>query len=238
MAKDTLSNAAIILSVIAIIGVAALFLSGRGGVQTITVQASGVAYGFADQATMYIYANGTGQTAALANSNLSATTGAVSNVVMGYLNGNTSLIQTQSYNVFKTKIQSCSGSVCTNRTAYQATQTILVTIPSILNVSNVVASLAAIPSININGVSQKISAAMYARLLNDSLSDAVQNATSQAKALAGSDHYVSIMNITTQSVPIFYGLAASSAAPQNSTYFVGRTGVSRSIIAVFRMNPR
>ncbi|MGI0141936.1 MAG: SIMPL domain-containing protein [Candidatus Micrarchaeales archaeon] len=252
MAKsDAGNNAAIVLSIVAIASVIVLLIlgcHGFGGAQTITVTATGTAYGFSDQALMYIFANSTGDTAALANSGLVSTVNSVDNALAPYLNGNSSLIQTQSYNVFQTRILVCTGASgvvvsgpCLNRTGYEAAQSIVATIPNILNVSGAIAALAAIPNVNVQGVNQQLSAMQYSRLLNNSLSNAVVNATAQAQALAGSKYTVSIINITTtQSSPIFYGplAAASSGSAQNSSYFVGRTGVTRSITVVFRMNRR
>lgn len=268
MAKgiDT-TTVALVLSIISILAVIALVSGaiGNGSVQTISVSASGTSYGYPDQATIYMYLNGTGQSPSSANANLSATIDAIGSALAPYVNNNMSLIQTESYNIFKGKVLICknvtrgptvnlpppfycSSSLnytglycCYNQTAYVAAQSVVATIPNINNVSSAFTSVSNIPNVYSQSLSQKISSKQSATLMNLSLSSALENATSQAQILAGSANNVQVINVSVSGGPVYYpsyftnGAQASSSG---SSFFAGRVGVTRSVNVVFRVTPR
>lgn len=265
MAKsDNQGNLSLIISVIALIGVGAVFLgANQGAPHTIAVSASGVAYGYPDQATIYMSMNGTGQTPAAANSNLSQTTSAVAIALGPYVNNNQSLIQTQSYNIYKGRFLVCTNVTkgptinlpapfscslefanssslycCYNQTAYVATQSVMVTIPNINNVSAAFTAISNIPNVYSQSLSQSLSEKQNAMLMNNSLSSALANATAQAQLLAGSRGTVVVQNITVYNSPVYYPAYFANAAhagAQPSSFFAGRVGVTRSVNVVFRI---
>ncbi|MDE1850538.1 MAG: SIMPL domain-containing protein [Candidatus Micrarchaeota archaeon] len=265
--KDAIRNVSLVLSVIAIVAVAALAIGAlNGGARTITVTASGIAYGYPDQASISMFINGTGKTAVAANSNLSATISAIGNALGPYVNDNLSKIQTQSYDLFKTRIQMCSNVTkgptinlpapfycsaqifngsslycCYNQSIFMATQTVTVTIPNINNASSAFTSISNLPNVGSQSLTQSLSNKESAMLMNSSLTSALENATSQAQLLAGSGYTVAIMNISIQGSPYFYSPYANfatSGPADSSGFFSGRVGVSRSVAVWFRIVPK
>jgi len=265
--KDMMQNISLALSIVAILAVAAIALGiFNGGVRTITVTASGIAYGYPDQASLSMFVNGTGQTAVAANSNLSATISAIGNALGPYVNDNLSKIQTQSYNLFKTRIQMCSNVTkgptislpapfycsaqifngssfycCYNQSVFMATQTVVVTIPNINNASSAFTSISNLPNVGSQSLSQSLSDKESAMLMNNSLTSALDNATAQAQLLAGSGYTVAIINISIQGSPYFYSPYANFATSGpvgSSGFFSGRIGVSRSVAVQFRIVPK
>ncbi|MDE1827682.1 MAG: SIMPL domain-containing protein [Candidatus Micrarchaeota archaeon] len=266
--KDTMQNVSLALSVIAILAVAAIALGAfNGGIRTITVTASGIAYGYPDQASISMSVNGTGQTAAAANSNLSATVSAIGNALGPYVGQNFSKIQTQSYDLFKTRVKVCqnitkgptinlpapfycsaqifNGSslyCCYNQSVYMATQAVTVTIPNINNASSAFSAISNIPNVGMQSLSQSLSQKESAMLMNSSLTSALENATAQAQLLAGSGYTVAVMNISIQGSPYFYSpyanFATAASGSGSSGFFSGRIGVSRSVAVQFRIVPK
>ncbi|HVA82942.1 MAG TPA: SIMPL domain-containing protein [Candidatus Aquilonibacter sp.] len=269
MAKgiDTLT-VALVLSIISIVAVIALVsgMVGSGSSHTITVSASGIAYGYPDQATIYMYLNGTGQSPSSANANLTGTIDAIGAALAPYINNNMSLIQTQSYNIYKGKVLLCTNITrgptvdlpppfycnsslnytslycCYNRTAYIAAQSVVATIPNINNVSAAFTSVSNIPNVYSQSLSQKISDKQGSMLLNLSLEMALANATAQAQVLAGSANNVQVLNVSVSGGPIYYPTyftnGAASASPSGSSFFAGRIGVTRSVNVVFKVTPK
>ncbi|MDE1869628.1 MAG: SIMPL domain-containing protein [Candidatus Micrarchaeota archaeon] len=268
MAKgiDTLT-VALVLSIISIVAVIALVSGaiGGGSVHTITVSASGTAYGYPDQGTIYMYLNGTGKSPSSANANLTGTVDAIGAALAPYLNNNMSLIQTQSYNIYKGKILLCTNITrgptvnlpapfycssslnytslycCYNQTAYIAAQSVVATIPNINNVSSAFSSVSNIPNVYSQSLSQKISDKQGSMLLNLSLEGALANATAQAQALAGSANNVRVLNVSVSGGPIYYPTYfanGASASSSGSSFFAGRIGVTRSVSVVFGVTPK
>ncbi|MDE1846313.1 MAG: SIMPL domain-containing protein [Candidatus Micrarchaeota archaeon] len=270
MAKKEIEPA-LVLAALAVIGVVLLALLGgyKGclgcAFQTISVSASGTAFGYPDQAAISMNANGTGQAPAIANANLTGTVNLIGSALSPYINKNFSQIQTQYYSVNRAKVTLCSNFTgptvnlpapfscnpnpyggttaklycCYNSTAYVALQSILVTIPNINNASLAFGAIAGIPNVNSQSLSQRLSPSLAGSLLNQSLTRALANATAQAQALAGSRFSVSVYNITVMNNPlIYYPLASSSSSGSGGSFFSGRIGVTRSVNVVFRLTPR
>jgi len=268
MAKgiDT-TTVALVLSILSIVAVIALVSGaiGNGSAQTIAVSTSGTSYGYPDQATIYMYLNGTGQTPSSANANLSATIDAIGGALAPYVNNNMSLIQTESYNIFKGKMLICknvtrgptvslpppfycSSSLnytslycCYNQTAYIAAQSVTATIPNINNVSAAFTSVSSIPNVYSQSLSQKISDRQNAMLMNTSLAKALDNATAQAQILAGSSNNVEVLNVSVSAGPVYYPTYFTNGAQTSSSgsgFFAGRVGVTRSISVLFRVTPK
>ena len=107
----------------------------------ITVTASGVAYAFPQNATVYVTMNGSGSNAEAATANLSATLARFNSTALGYLGGNQSRITTQSYSLVKAY----------NSSRYEAAETVSMELPSVRNVSALLGSLALIPHLYVYG---------------------------------------------------------------------------------------
>jgi len=210
---------------------------------TIMVTATGTASASPSVAMMYIMINGTGNTAALANTNLSASVEEFNATIMPFLNGNVSKIQTQSYQVYQPT--NCTYSnlsyQCKKLDYYVATESVLVTIPNIGNASEAAAQLLTIPNLQLQSVQAVLSDSQKTALNQQALSKALENATSQATALAGNERVV-VENITVQSSYVYYpyalnaasGASGSVARAINSTAFYGGTAsAQKSIYVVF-----
>lgn len=236
--NEMLIGAAFALSIIAIVAVgtfgAYAMLRGSNtapitqeGGQFITISASGVAYGYPDQGVVYVVANATGKNASAAIANLSQTITELNSTIQPFINGNTSKLKTQMYSIL----------AIPNSTLYSAYESVEVTILNMANVSPAIAALAQVNNLGIQTVQAGLSATQFSALLNGSLEDAVANATSQAKSVAGNGATVVIQNISIQG-GIYYGLA-DSAAPLASkaggTFFAGTTYVIRNIYASFKV---
>ena len=192
----------------------------------IFVSASGFAYGTATQAQLYLTVNGTGSTTQVATANISLTLAKINASLSRYLNGNMSLAQTQYYNIYKQY----------NRSGFVATTQLLINIPNINNVTPILTDLSYVPNVYINNVQAKLSDQDVTRLRNEALTSAMENATSQARVIAG-NQTLAPTNITISSYVVYpyqyyYG-AAASAAP-GPAYFPGINQVRESINVVFR----
>ena len=191
----------------------------------ISISASGMAYASPSRATMYVMINGSGYTPAIATANLSDTIDAFNSTVLKYIGGNSSGITTQSYSLRKVY----------NKTAYQVTEFMAVSIPNIDNVSPLLGSISAINNVYVNQVEAQLSGIQTGTMIRNALSLAVQNATSQAQAIAGNSTLI-ITNISVYSTPtyFYYPLAAQQAVENNGQlYFNGRQGVRETISVRF-----
>lgn len=218
----------------------------------ISVAASGSVSADPAQASIYLFLNATGNTSASAVANLSAITGRLNSTLLPFLNGNSSLIQTQSYSVYQ-------QSVCNNytypipyvpvyptttiycpslRTFYTATEYLLVTIPNVAETDAALAGLSAINGVSINDVAAKLSQQQQTTLAQQALSLALSNATGQAQALSGG-RQLEVQNITVQNNYIYYPTAgvfsAAAAVATNQTFYPGRATVTKNIYVVFSM---
>jgi uncharacterized protein YggE len=201
---------------------------------TITVMAVGTASAKPAQAVLSVQLNATGKTAGAANANLSVLANMLNSTLMPLVNGNSSDIQTLSYNIYQPtvctypKMNMSVGIYCVPQKLpyFASTEYISVTIPSIGNVSAAITQLSAIPGLQLQNVQAQLSGGQQAALSQLALSRALANATSQASILAGSGTSVEIKNITVQGSQIFYPFYASGAsmgvaAVRNSTLFFG-----------------
>lgn len=242
MANETILYVIVILAVIAFIGLITFSAGGWRGIgwhiknttsnNTISITASGTASNASTQASMYVDINGTGLTNQQAVQNITATLNTFNSTIYKYVNGNLSMITTQSFQVYKLY----------NKTGYQATENLVVTIPRIGNVSNVILALSAIPNVYVTYATPKLSDAQTTSLRLQALSAALSNATAQAYAVIGKNNTIYSTNITVNGYnfyPYPYGVSnvagAKSITPaQISPQFYGGTGqVTESITAVF-----
>ncbi|MDE1873624.1 MAG: SIMPL domain-containing protein [Candidatus Micrarchaeota archaeon] len=213
----------------------------------IMVSASGSVTAVPTQAQAYLSLNATAATASGAVANLSVITGALNTTLLPFLNGNSSAIQTQSYNVYV-------PSRCVNATPYYypqpncipqgapvrylATESLLVTFPSVGNVNEAIVQIANIHGVSIGSISSKLSAQQQTSLEQQALSLALSNATSQAGSLSGGAA-IRVQNITVQNGYIFYPngvFSAAALAKTNQTFFAGTATVTKSIYVVFSMH--
>jgi len=226
---------------------ATLFFKDFGHQRTITVTATGLASASPAMATVYVTMNATGMTASLANANLSARVNEFNTTVLPFLNGNVSRIQTTSYQVYQpsncTYVNVSNYCIYKKLDYYIATESMSVTIPSISNASNALTQMLAIQNLQLQSVQATLSNSQKTALNQEALTQALTNATSQAKALAGSES-IRVENISVQSsviYPYYYSVgAASSATPGaktvNSTVFYGGTiSAQKSVYVVFSM---
>ena len=239
---------------IAFVGVAILFFAFSFMARApehqvlISLSASGIINASPDQASVFLYLNATGDNSAAAVSNLSTIASELNSSIMPYLNSNSSLIKTLSYSVYSP--QKCINStpyyyppvLCVPQNAskyYVAAEYIQVTVPQVSNVNPVLGALSSIPGVSINNVGSDLSVQQEAALNQQALAMALDNATSQARILAGNKG-IELQNITVENGYIYYpmraGLSASSSGVPSKTFFPGTASVTKSIMAVFKVS--
>ncbi|MDE1857308.1 MAG: SIMPL domain-containing protein [Candidatus Micrarchaeota archaeon] len=221
-----------IVGLIAIIALAAAVLVAvayPGGVKGpqerfITVYASGLASAVPQQGVVYIVVNGTGPTSQSAVQNLTATMTSLNTTLVKYVNGNYSNIATQSYYVYKRY----------NATGYEATESVTVQVPNVSTTSSLLGAVSLIPNAYVQGVNSKLSDWQENALRTMALQNAVENATTQAQAVAGPSATVTPANITVSNFQVYpYGLASASNAA-GPAYYQGTGKVVVQISAMFR----
>jgi uncharacterized protein YggE len=248
MSRQYLAFTIIIIAVV-LLFVSFIVWSQRPSHQSmITISASGTVTANPTQSSLYLFLNGTGNTSASAVANLSVVTGRLNSTLEPYLNGNSSLIQTQSYNVYPTNnctriypgpvypvVYPTTTIYCNStRTFYVASESVTVTIPNIGSTDAAITGLSEIKGIYISEVSAKLSAQQQTNMSQRALTLALSNATAQAQALAGGKG-VSIVNITVQNT-YFYPLgvfSAAAVAASNQTFFAGTASVTKNVYVVF-----
>ncbi len=190
----------------------------------ISISADGIEYASPQTATLYATMNGSGESPAIAASSLAVTINEFNFTVLKYIGGNSSGITTQSYSLQKVY----------NKTEYQATESVLVSIPSIDNVSPVLSALSSVSNVYVNQVTAQLSGSQTAAMIKGALVLAVQNATAQAQAIAGNSTLI-IDNISVYGNQIYpYAFAASApAANGEQLYFNGRHGVKETVSVEF-----
>ena len=240
--------------------------SGNGlgrATSAITLGATGTAHAKPSQAQISISINGTGPATSSAVQNLSATLNRFNSTVYRFLNGNTSLIETTYYSVYKPysycpilpqKTGSNASSalypvICAkNSTGYTAAEDISVTLPNISNTSAFLGAIASIPNVYVASVNPMLSNSQASSLRSAALSDAIANATSQAYALLGPNAVIYSRNISVNSYYSYpYGYASSGALAgsvqgRNATigpqFYTGTSQVTESISVVFHYGSR
>ena len=214
----------------------------------IRIGASGTVTAVPNETSIYVYANGTGTTASSALANLSSIAGMLNQTIIPLLNGNVSNIQTLYFNIYVPP-------QCPNSTSYYrpyyciplggqkfyvAAEDLLFNIPDSGNADSAIVKIAGFNGVSIGSVSAKLSTQQQMELSQQALAQALENATSQAQALAGSGTQISVVNITVNSgyiYPIYgagsVGVAVSPSPPKNQSFFPGTIEVSRSITVIF-----
>ncbi len=192
--------------------------------KTILVRATGTASGYPSEGIVYLTLNGTGQTPAIATSNLSLSISKLNYTLMKYTNA--SDISTIYYSLSRIR----------NSSMYSAVEEVMVT-TSESNVSSILGSAASINGISVNGASAKLSDSQSSALISKALSAAMANATSQAELLANSS--VIPVNISSSSSYIYplysgVGFSASALSPQAPAFFAGTQAVTEQITVLFK----
>jgi uncharacterized protein YggE len=224
----------------------ALLQSAPQSANTITVTASGSVTAVPAEAQLSIGLNSTGATAAEAVSRLSLAASALNTTLLPLLNGNVSDIQTQSYSVFVPPRCSNSSTYygqanCIQANApiyYVAQESLSITLPNVNNVTAALSGASLVSGVSISGVSARLSAQQQAGMMQQALSMALDNATSQAQAVADGAQ-VEVQSITVQNGYIFFSPASSlsaltSSAPSSQTFFPGTATVAKSVYVVFK----
>ena len=225
----------------------ALLQSAPQNAHTILVTASGSVTAVPAKAQLSAGLNATGATAAEAVSKLGLIASALNTTILPLLNGNVSGIQTQSYAVFAPPRCTNSGvyygqANCIPVNAplyYVAQESLSITLPNVDNVTAALSGAAAISGVSISGISAKLSVRQQAGMMQQALSMALDNATSQAQAVADGAQ-VEVQNVTVQNGYIFFSPASSlsaliSGAPSNQTFFPGMATVTKSVYVVFKV---
>ena len=193
----------------------------------IAVRATGTASGYPSEGIVYLTLNGTGQTAAIATSNLSLSASKLNYTLLKYTNS--SDISTVYYSL----------SMIRNSSMYSATEEVMVTAPE-SNVSSILGSAASINGISINSASAKLSDSQISALISKAISAAMANATSQAVLLAANSS-VTPINISSSSLytyPLYQRAVFPTAAlsPQAPSFFAGTQSVTEQVTVVFKSN--
>ncbi|MCL5430587.1 MAG: SIMPL domain-containing protein [Candidatus Marsarchaeota archaeon] len=255
--------AIVILGIIAILSVAALFVSQDrflfGSGYSIPVTATGTASAVPTQIDVSLQVNANGTTAGMATANISSALNTLNQTLYRYLNGNLSKISTQSYSlstnyataVNNTKYLKCmlqigNSSICSSearesRPYYVASEDLKVTLPQTQSIGMLLQNLSEMNSISVGAVSATLSDAQISALRQQALQNAIQNATSEAKALVGNNTQIYIGNITvggSSYYPYYYNYGTFSAASLATTatapqYYVGVNKVTESIVVAF-----
>lgn len=245
---DRMKNDAFIYVIVAvafIIFVAAVAFGLSGGLgsgqgmmgqkSTITITASGTVSNESSQAYMYVLVNGTGATNHLAVQNVSSTLAQFNSTILKYLNGNMSEITTTYFNVYKIY----------NKSAYEADESMTVTMPNIGNVSPAISELSNINDVYVTGASPALSDSQVSAMRIQALALAMANATAQARAVIGKNSTIYATNISIDNYYVFpyrlYGTevtaATPAALPSNFTitpeFYGGTNQVTESVTVIF-----
>jgi uncharacterized protein YggE len=234
MAKE---NDSIIASVaiIAIIAMAAVLLfstlsyrtmlkpaSATSASGNITLTATGSVSAAPMQATLYLNINATGSTASAATANLSAYASSLNSTLSKFIVMNGTSIKTTSYSLYRVY----------NSTAYAASQGIEVMAP--LNATpSILSAISAVKGISISNIAIGLSSQQSASMRSIALSMAMQNATSQAQAVAGIYAPVRLTNLVINSGSIIYPGAYAQKFTPNAEIFPGTASVTESVTATF-----
>ncbi|MDE1871488.1 MAG: SIMPL domain-containing protein [Candidatus Micrarchaeota archaeon] len=198
---------------------------------TLTISATGTVYNSSSQSVIYVTMNGTGKTNQQAVQNISATLQKFNSTIMKYVNNNASLITTSYFNVYKVY----------NKSSYEASESLSVTIPDIGNTSAAIGALSNITNVYVGGASPELSDAQVSAMRVAALSLALSNATAQAHALLrNSTIYttnITINNYYVYPIPYRLDLAISGGSGVTTTippeFYGGTNKVTESITVVF-----
>jgi uncharacterized protein YggE len=249
---------ALIIALVAVAVIGAMAIGVRfGHERIITVTATGTATAAPSMAKIYVTMNATGETAYIADANLSLIVDELNSTLSPYVNGNLSMIQTVSYEIYQptnctypitspveTSVVSYPYCIPTKLPYYEATESVVATIPNMSNVSAAITDLSAIPDLQLQSVQAQLSTSQQSTLNQEALSQALDNATTQASILAGGEQHVTVKNISVQSGYIYYPYALSATASgsvvgkttNSSEFFSGTISAQKSIYVVFDMH--
>ncbi len=195
--------------------------------KSVVISATGSAASLPKEGIIDIYANGTGNTTAIAVANLSLTIAKVNGTLSGYTDSNN--ITTLYYTVSKEY----------NSSLYVATEGIQVVIPNISNMTGLLQALSSNKDIYVQNAAPKFSAAQESLLMRQALQSGLKNATAQAEALTG-NATLTASNITVTNYRIIapFGLEASvmplaKGAGSGSLFFNGNESITESVTVVF-----
>ncbi len=205
------------LASVQIVGELAHYPIASPALTNITISATGSASAAPQAAVLYIYANGTGSTTALATANLSQTVSAINSTLYPYVSGNLSNIQTTSYQLGRQY----------NSSLFKATESISATVP-LSQAGAALDSLSTIPNVYLTDVSVQLSGQQSATLRSEALNAAVANATAQAQQIAGPNVRLVVVSVTANGA--YYvtpGLYTASAS--NAQIFGGTSSIVESV---------
>jgi uncharacterized protein YggE len=219
---------------------------------SITVSASGSVTSDPDEALIYLFLNSTGSSFSSAVENLSSVAEMLNSTLMPLLGGNASLIRTLYYKVY-------TPPSCVNVTPYYypkpyyciqplspkiyvASEYLLVTLPNVSNVNQALMDISKITGIGISDVSSMLSSQKQMIMMQEALAFAMDNATSQAQAVAGSGVQLKTQNISITSGYLVYpylasgegALASTALYSGNQTFFPGTATITKNVNVVFR----
>ncbi|MGD0729323.1 MAG: SIMPL domain-containing protein [Candidatus Micrarchaeaceae archaeon] len=173
----------------------------------IVITATGAASNSSSQAQMYVTINGTGSTNAAAVQNLSNALNTFNSTIVKYVNGNLSDVTTSNFNVYRIY----------NTSNFMASEDLTIIIPQIKNVGAAILALSSIPNVYVTSANPILSANQTTLLRSKALSNALANATAQAKALIPSNQSIYSTNITVDDYYFYPLYGSASGASVNST---------------------
>lgn len=239
MMKDLHTNW-IMLLLVAILGAALLLsiasgLLRMGGSHTITVTATGTVSGIPSAATLYLYANGTGASAINATTNLSTTLASLNSTLATYVNGNFSNVTTSSYSLRQANFT--KNGTRMPYIAYIATEWIYIAVNA-TNAGPLLGAISKTPNVYVSSTSTALSKTQYKSMMSASISAAMANATSQARAVVGAGVVLTTTNVTVSNYRVYYPMYASSSAKivpgvANPTFYPGTAGVTSTVFVIF-----
>lgn len=207
--------------------------SSGGSQGLITVTATGSVSAYPTQAVFYLNTNGSGPTSAAATLNLSATMNRLNGTVLPFLNGNTSLITTQYYNVYRPY----------NSTFFVASESLMITLQNSSKAAPMLLAISSVPNVYVSNVQPQLSSAQISALRNQAIAAAMANATAQAMALNVNGGQISVVNVSINNYyvypfpyPVFATGSGSANLNQslNSLFYSGTSKVTESVTATFR----
>ena len=221
----------------------------------IPVRASGAIHAVPTETIINLNVNGTENTSQLATANISSTLNKLNSTLYSYLNGNMSLVKTESYNIkviyvinesalslclsnYKDNISICKSFSSTYKPVFMVSESLEVTLLDSNRTSDLLGSLALIPNVYISSVSSTLSDKQITEMRLEALKMAVQNATEQAKAVVWNSTSLTLGNVTIDNNNVYYpvyntGLSTAESASIAPQYYTGMNDVVETITAYF-----
>lgn len=210
----------------------------EGHLSSVTITAIGHATSAPTNAELMLYLNSTANTTALAVEKLGATAYALNSTLSNYTNGNTSAVTTTGYNTYAIPPQYPITNSSRNYTLYEASETVNVKLADFGTLEPLLSHIARIGDVSVTYISAGVSGSKSAALQQEALTDALDNATSQAQVIIG-NATVAYKNVTLNSYyisPLVYSGVNGSpteSVPQHRLIFNGTVTVSRSVTVTF-----